>query len=66
MTTRRELSPKERLMAVLLSANVHGLIRDLDDLKHTEIYQHKVKMTANAFLSALEVHAKEKLWGVDI
>lgn len=50
----------------MLSANVHGLIRDLDDLKHTELYRQKIKVTANAFLSALENHAKEKVWGVEV
>jgi hypothetical protein len=62
----RELNETEKLMAVLLSANVHGLIRDIDELKKTNLYRHKLKLYAKQFLEELEKHAQQQVWAVEV
>jgi hypothetical protein len=62
----RELNETEKLMAVLLSANVHGLIRDIDELEGTTLYKQKLKQTAKAFLVELEKHAYQQVWAGEV
>jgi hypothetical protein len=58
----RALNEREKFMALLLSANVHGLIRDMDDLEGTTLFKQKLKQTAKAFLVELEKHAYQQVW----
>lgn len=64
--SQRNLNEHEQLVALLLSANIHGLIRDMDDLQETTLYRQKVKQTAKAFPAELEKHAKEQVWSGEI
>ena len=63
---RRLLNDKEKGLALTLSAAVHYLIRTLDEMEHTELYKHKLKLVAKAFTMELENHAKHSLWGQDV
>lgn len=61
----------EKGLALTTSAAVHFLIRELDQLKNTNLYSQKLKQTANQFQKELEKHAHRNVWsdeveGVDI
>lgn len=62
----RELNANEKMLALMLSANIHGLIRDMDDLEGTTLFRQKIKATAKAFLHELEKHAMQQVWGQEI
>lgn len=69
--TTRPLNASEKGLALTTSAAVHFLIRELDQLKNTNLYSQKLKQTANQFQRELEKHAHRNVWsgeveGVDI
>lgn len=62
----RPLNNKEKGLALTLSASVHYLIRTMDEMEHTDLYKHKLKLVAKAFVMELENHAKSCLWGNEV
>lgn len=59
---QRPLNKKEQTIALLMCANIHLLIRQLDDLKDTSLYRQKIKASSNLLLKELEAHQRVNLW----
>ena len=50
----KEKTKKTRLTALRFLANGIALLEDIDDLKHTSIYNKEMKFYANKFIHELE------------